>query len=146
VHKAGDTTSMSKGGDAVIEDGSGNLWLCTNDNKLGYYDLPEGKFYSFSMFANSSDNSNSENTMFEDRGRNIWITSEFDGVYVFNSNQKKIYRVSNDAQALSPDFSICIFQTKTGQLLLGTNSGIDTLDKGNGKSSPFQIMENGIDI
>jgi ligand-binding sensor domain-containing protein/two-component sensor histidine kinase len=139
-----DTTTISKGGNAVLEDGSGNLWFCTSDNKLDYYDSLARKFYHLSIF-NIPSGSYSDKIIFQDKSGKIWLATEDEGLYAFNPIQKKIYKITSASQSLSSDDAICILQTKAGQVLLGTAAGVDILNK-NGKASPFAIMENGKDI
>jgi len=72
----------------VLEDHSGNLWIRTYENLLDYYDSTAGKFYHVSSFSNP--NNYFVTQIFVDKSGKIWIATQQDGIYIFNTVQKKI--------------------------------------------------------
>ena len=115
----------------IFEDSKRHIWIGTNDglNKLIYQQNNTFRFNSFNdIFIPSETLYNKEVwSIFEDVDQQLWIGYRGGfGMYDVETGEIKIY---NTRDGLPNNFVSCITEDNSGNLWLGTNSGISKFNK-----------------
>lgn len=142
-----DTLSICNNDILSIEgDKSGNLWVGTY-NGLNCYNPVTNVFQHY--FHGNTNNSLTNNTIWNIKEINneIWIATA-GGLSIFNKTTKKflsVYHNSKNNYSLSNNFVLKIYQTKKGEIWIGTSNGLCKLINRKGTSLKFQqyYTENG---
>lgn len=104
------------------EDEKGNLWVATEDGGLNYFDTKTGKF---SQPVKTSYH-NIHPLMLV--GNELWIGTFSRGLDVYNTKTKRLrnYRNHfNDINTLDDDCVFSLYQTKSGDIYVGTTEGLN---------------------
>ncbi|MCW3076384.1 MAG: hypothetical protein JWO32_993 [Bacteroidetes bacterium] len=99
------------------------IWIGT---QAGVYLLDNNKIVPFTM--DSILNQSSVYTVFIDSGKNIWFGTIQNGV-VFYDVQKKQFKHFSTAQGLNSELVFSIGQEENGDMLIGTQYGLNKIDK-----------------
>lgn len=105
------------------------VWICTMEGVYIYQDKKIIPFKSDSIL-----NKSSVYSMFEDANKNLWFGTIQNGV-VFYDVAKNKFKHFNVNDGLMSNLIFSISQTKDGNLLIGTQTGLNTID------SQFRVRE-----
>ena len=157
-HISEDTNSLSNNNiNCIYEDINGGIWIGTNNglNKLLPSDSTQNN-YTFTHFLNSSNNSklagkNIIHSICQDYKGTIWVGSE-NGLYKLDlSNngepKNKLIRFSHDkadAWSLSNNIVRSIFEDSQQNIWIGTDNGLNKLEKRKEGSYNFRNYKNKI--
>jgi signal transduction histidine kinase/CheY-like chemotaxis protein/ligand-binding sensor domain-containing protein len=130
--------------DAVLSlliDRQGTLWVGTQGGGLNRFDSRTGHFTSY-----VSDPSNPDLlfVLFEDRTGMLWVGTQGEGLQRFDPTTKQftVYRHSpEDPQSLSNNRVNAIREDQQGRLWIGTDNGLDLLDRTRGTVTIFTTSE-----
>lgn len=134
-----DKNSIS--GNAVREicrDPDGNLWIGTEDAGLNKFDPSTGRFVDFNsdIQANNGTSSNIHGLLM--KGNELWIGTFHHGLDVLNTKTGKIIRRYTTAtHSLRSDFIYCLYTTRSGKILVGTDRGLYSYDE---KKDDFSLI------
>jgi len=118
----------------LLIDRRGVLWATTWGG-LGRFDPSTG---NFQMFRPNTHGATDYYDMKQDAHGGMWLTSD-SGLHYYdpNSNHFTIYKHDpSDLQSLSDDRVNSVYPTRSGEVWVGTQNGLDKLDKTTGK---FQV-------
>ncbi|WP_372771902.1 two-component regulator propeller domain-containing protein [Mangrovibacterium sp.] len=113
----------------IIEDKDGILWVLSRNSSLCFYD-PKAESFTRDYKAltqNISIPRNSISDIFTDRDKNVWVTNEFFGVYVYNAASDSTVWLSHspsDPHSILSDQVSSIAQSSTGDYWLINKHGI----------------------
>jgi len=115
-------------------DRNGHLWVSTYGGGLYQYDPERDQFVSYRDTKGKS-NARKNYCLFEDRVGHLWIGSEFYGIDVYNPSAatfKHLRQNPAGTQGLSADGVWSINENDQGQVLIGTDQGLDLYDQKKG--------------
>ena len=121
---------------SIFEDSKHNLWIGTR-NGLNQFDKKNKKFYSYYYPQQTQSIVNGIAEGY--RPEELWITTESNGLYYFNTNSKKFIHCAHTSQrqGISTNQTNCITRS-TGKILwIGTQNGLNKLDI---KPKRFQVL------
>lgn len=123
-------------GNAVREispDAYGHLWIGTEDGGLNKLDLQTGKFTVFKPDGTSSGISNSNIHGLLITGDTLWIGTFEHGLDLMNIKTGKVFKhyAAQEGKNLKSNFIYCIYQLRSGKVLLGTATGLYQYEKQN---------------
>ncbi|RZK81140.1 MAG: helix-turn-helix domain-containing protein [Pedobacter sp.] len=126
----------------ITSDQNGNLWVATEDAGLNKIDGKTGKITK--LIPNGSKNSIAHTNIHGilTVGKEIWVGTYEQGLDRIDIESLKIikhYSKGIKPGNLKSDFIECIYQTKAGDILVGTSSG---LFKYNEQNDSFTLMDN----
>ena len=109
----------------------GHIWIATYSD--GLYRIGKNLIqnYKAQSSSQSSINYNDVLCIFEDQNENIWIGTDGGGLSVYNSDQKPIYSVTNDAMPLGMPVDVprAISIERDGKIWVGTSGkGLTLVD------------------
>lgn len=110
----------------IHEDVSGNLWIGTEDAGLNKLDSATGTFVHFQPTGMQGSISYTNIHGLLVTGDELWIGTFEHGLDVMNIKTGKVirhYSVGPDPHALKSNFIYCIYQTSSGEIMLGTTRG-----------------------
>jgi ligand-binding sensor domain-containing protein/signal transduction histidine kinase len=126
----------SLGSDSVLSlliDSTGTLWVGTQGGGLDRFDQKTGKFKAY--LSEPSDLDSLLLTLFEDRAGFLWVGSQGRGLYRFNPRTEQFTRYHHDSEnvlSLSHDKVNAIREDRQGRLWIGTENGLNLMDRGRG--------------
>ena len=124
-----DNTGNSISGSAVreiCEDAYGNLWIGTEDAGLNKLNKTTGVFTHFEPTGASSSISYSNIHGLLVNGNDLWIGTFEHGLDIMDirtGKVKKHYSAGQGRNEMKSNFTLCLFQTHTGDIYLGTSNG-----------------------
>ena len=135
THNPADKTSIAENKISIIyEDHSGRLWLGFEEEGLGLMDQQNNRFSQFQYDPQNpfSLSSNNISTIYEDKNGDLWIGT-LEGLNKWKKKDhqmlKPIFaRYKSDPMSpisLSDKWVKCITEDKSGQLWIGTRSGLN---------------------
>ena len=121
----------------IIQDSGGTLWIGTYDRGLLY--RKQGEFFSLTGADGMS--ANAISSILEDNKGNLWVGTFENGVtYINRENNHVKFTIYSTEQGLSNKKVWCLSQDSQGNLLVGTDRGLNVL-KG-GRFYPFAARKN----
>lgn len=120
---------------AVLEDPEGYIWAGAT-NGLNRFDPETGLFQWREYWPNTRKpfwlgiNGHRIQSLFLDRDKNIWIGTQWGGLYRFDWCQEQFFNASfdiADQASLSDNVVNCIYQDREGTLWVGTEAGLSLL-------------------
>jgi ligand-binding sensor domain-containing protein/signal transduction histidine kinase len=124
----------------IHQDGSGNLWIGTEDAGLNKLDTATGLFEHFQPSgANGSISYTNIHGLLVD-GNELWIGTFEHGLDVLNIKTGTVtrhYSEGSGEHSLKSDFIYCIYKTAGGEILLGTTRGAYTYNR---KTDNFTLL------
>ncbi|MCT4646829.1 MAG: response regulator [Carboxylicivirga sp.] len=87
---------------------------------------------------------NSRKIIFEDRNKDIWVTTTLDGLYVYNTETRKTIHYFNDpnnSKSLPSDHITAIYEDQKGELWLGCTKGLIRFNKKSGEGKLYSIKD-----
>ncbi len=145
---------------AIYEDSAANLWIAT-DGGLDLVDRADETFTHYAHDPNDAQSlgGNEALSICEDRYGDLWVGTEDGGLsQLFLGRDGSVERIvryrhdSEDARSLSHDRVRAVFEDSTGRLWVGTQNGLDLLDRERGQfihyrhnpSDPYSLGSNSI--
>lgn len=128
---------------AIMEDETGTLWVCSYGNGVYFYNPNTGLKGSFKYDAknNNTISNNYVNNLFEDSKKNIWFCTE-SGLCKYDVISKKIVRYS-DELPLSNNQIFRVLEDNTGILWISTSKGLVSMNP-NGKETKVYNKNDGL--
>ncbi|MCE7054248.1 response regulator [Algoriphagus sp. AGSA1] len=129
---------------ALTRDDDGNIWMGTFQDGIKIYD-PDRK--SLSEVVVSDTESGTGNlmvlTVFKSDDGNIWVGTLTNGLGKWNkeSGNFEFFKKSGKQNSISSDIVRVISQKKTGELLIGTEKGLNVLTIETGKFETFSNIK-----
>lgn len=120
---------------SIVQDTKGNLWLATSANGLLRFSPHNKTIRKF--FEDTRGRK-----VFRDKDTNIWYTTQSDGV--FNVDAKKLQLIAhfkhnpNNPNTIKDGFNRAITQDDRGNIWLGTNNGLTSIEYKTNKISRFK--------
>ena len=125
---------------SIFEDSKGFIWVCTFINGLFRFDPAKNDWKVFRY--NASDERslpfNKVNSVFEDRQRRLWITSQGGGFCLFD-RESETFTAFNSLNGLSNDVVYQIVDDDDGNLWLSTNLGLVKFDPKRETFKKYQV-------
>ena len=122
---------------AIHEDESGTLWVCSYGNGVYYFNMKTGLKGNF-KYDPKNDNSlsnNYVNNIFEDSRKNIWFCTE-SGLCRYDFKEGKIIRSTLDP-ALRDNQVFRVLEDDKGMLWISTSKGLIYLDPFKSKTKTY---------
>ena len=138
-----DTTSICNNDILSIEgDHTGNIWIGTY-NGLNCYNPVSNTFKHF--FHANTKTSLSNNTVWniKEIKNEIWVATSV-GLSIYNKKTGKfisVFHSAKDGNSLPNNFVLSIYETKKGEIWIGTAKGLCKLIKRNGSNFSFKKIE-----
>lgn len=133
----GGKTHTEMPGNAVREicpDQYGMIWLGTEDNGINKYNPQTGEIINYSYNNPQRPLSATNIHGLLALGNNLWVGTYNKGIDVIDIPSGKIvkrYTRENTTGGLSSDFIVCFHSTRSGELFVGTSSGVSLFDEKN---------------
>lgn len=124
------TGENSLGGNAVrriCQDQYGNFWIGTEDAGLNKYNPITGEFTNYKPSGENSSLSHYNIHGLLAIGNELWIGTFHHGLDVMDINTGKVvrnYSAGNQPGALKSNFIYAVYQTRSGEILVGTSEGL----------------------
>jgi ligand-binding sensor domain-containing protein len=115
----------------IVSDINGDL-LVGSSAGLSVYNFKNDSVYELL--------NNATRTVLEDKRGILWIGTRTDGLIKYNRRTKELERftnISDDTSSIAANFVLSITQDHSGQIWLGTISGLCRFDEATGKFSTF---------
>lgn len=126
---------------SIVPTSDGKLWLYSPGNRICQYD-PSNKTFDFTTFSDNANGQillNKGGILLLDDHKNLWIGTEFDGLFKLNTITKKIQKYSFLNKSISSNVITDIFQDQAGEIWLGTiDGGLGKYDKALDKFIAFR--------
>lgn len=124
----------------IIPDGARNLYVATETNGLFKYSLNSSGLNAISLkFENHAITSNIHTLLLS--GRELWIGTFDEGIYIYNLDNRKIIKHFYDFAPIdifNANAIVKLFQVDDGNILIGTMAGLYLYDK---KTEVFSIID-----
>lgn len=134
IHKRTDPGSVpSNYISSLVEDRQGRLWVATDGDGVAWRDSATGQFRR-PQSANGQmlvDPQAQIRTMFVDRRQRLWLATRQSGLLLVDAiagTVREFRRDLTDPNSLSDDSVFAVAEDATGQIWIGTGSGLDRLD------------------
>jgi ligand-binding sensor domain-containing protein/signal transduction histidine kinase len=124
----------------IIEDKYGNLWIGTEDAGLNKLETAKGLFTNFLPTGSKDAISYTNIHGLMVTGDELWIGTFEHGLDVMNIKTGKVirhYSKGNDSNDLRSNFIYCIYQSKEGEIMIGTTIGAYLYDR---KKNNFSLL------
>ena len=135
-----DSSSICNNDILSIEgDNSGNIWVGTY-NGLNCYNPITNTFKQFFHANNTSSLSNNTIWNIKQIKNEIWIATSI-GLSIYDIKTKKftsVFHSANNPKSLPNNYVISIYETKKGEIWIGTSKGICKLINRNGNNFSFE--------
>ncbi|HVU83848.1 MAG TPA: two-component regulator propeller domain-containing protein, partial [Puia sp.] len=122
---------------AIHEDETGTLWVCSYGNGVYFYNAKTGLKGSFKYDPKNTNSlsNNYVNNLFEDSRKNIWFCTE-SGLCRYDYKEKKIIRSSAEP-VLRDNQVFRVMEDNRGMLWVSTSKGLINLNPVNGQTKSF---------
>ncbi|HEY1023179.1 MAG TPA: two-component regulator propeller domain-containing protein, partial [Flavisolibacter sp.] len=126
IPKSGENSLSGNVVREITKDHSGNLWIGTEDAGLNKWDASAKKFVHFQPTGLPTDISYTNIHGLLLTGDELWIGTFEHGLDVMNIKTGKVVRRFNtiNQPALKSNFIHCLYETKEGEILIGTTIAI----------------------
>ncbi len=132
----------------ILEDSSGNLWIGMWSGPLIHLDRNTGKFTAYSLTSDSPNQQVDIMDVYEDKDKELWLCTYGKGlVKVIKSGGNKEKPLSlefrfythnkKDKTSISSDYVAAMMETRSGQIWIATNFGVNRFDKKTGTFTCF---------
>ena len=110
---------------SIVPSPDGKLWLYSPGNRVCQYDPAnhQFKFIPFAENANGQILLNKGGVLLLDNQDNLWIGTEFDGLFKLNIKTKKIHKYSLMNKSIASNVITDLFLDKAGIIWVGTLDG-----------------------
>jgi ligand-binding sensor domain-containing protein/signal transduction histidine kinase len=130
----------------ILRDSRGFMWFGTRDG-LDKYDGYRFTVYKSDPLDIHSLSNNTVESLVEDQEGNIWVGTWGGGLNKFDRNKDRFFHFThdkNDPNSISSDYirNNAMIVDSTGDLWLGTNSGLNVLPKGGAVFGKFTYNKN----
>jgi len=133
---------------SIVQSENNVLWIGFGG---GGFDRTDLRNRQIKHFRNSPDDKNSLSnndviSIYETRDGKLWICTMFGGLNCFDPEKERFITYTNSAdnpESIRLDWVNEVLETSAGVFLIGTNSGLDILDRKTGIFSPFIPETNG---
>lgn len=126
----------------IHQDQYGNLWIGTEDAGLNKLDTPTGSFSSFQPTGKKNGVSYTNIHGLLATGNELWIGTFEHGLDVMNIQTGKVmhhYSKGTDSNSLRSNFIYCLYQSKSGEIMIGTTIGAYRYNR---HSDNFSLLDN----
>ncbi len=134
----------------LLEDQNGTIWIAANYHGLCSYQPQTGESEIYTAFNNNLSTNILLGTMDIDAEGNIWISTEEEGINIFNVSTKTfshVKRVENKAGSLSSDHIYSIYFDDNNIAWIGTfDKGINIYNPQQNKFSSTLFSVNDLDV
>ena len=115
--------------DVVLTDNAGDIWVGTDNNGLGRYNVKSDTFTFFKNNYNDSGSlgNNRVQAIFEDSKKRIWIGCSGGGLNLYIRELNNFVRF-DESNGLPSDNILSIIEDNKGTLWIGTDKGISNFD------------------
>lgn len=143
----GGKTHPGMPGNAIREicpDQYGMIWLGTEDNGINRYDPLTGAMTNFSYNNPTRPLSATNIHGLLASGDKLWVGTYNKGIDVIDIPSGKVikrYTRENTRQGLRSDFIVCFHLSRSGELFIGTSTGVSVYDKTNDTCKPWKNIE-----
>ncbi len=127
---------------SMIQDRNGMYWIGTYGGGVNYMSATDYKFYSLKNNPNDANSMSNDyiNCIYEDRSGIIWAGTSWKGVNRIDNQSnlfRHYYKSSNDKinTAINNNIVWAIVNDKNGDIWIGTNQGVNILNKKTDKFS-----------
>lgn len=131
----------------VFEDSKGNIWAGTETGGLNMLDVNTGIFHCYR--SNDADpfsiSGNNVTAITEDSKGNIWVGTWGNGMNLFDRNTKRFIKFTTQKTS-NNDVVRSIHQSKSGDMYVGTHSGLKKLHYKNNSYSFSEFINGNIKI
>jgi ligand-binding sensor domain-containing protein/signal transduction histidine kinase len=127
----------------IREDKYGNLWIGTEDAGLNKLDPVTGKFVHFQPKGNKESISYTNIHGLLITGNELWIGTFEHGLDVMNIQTEKVvrhYQMGPGPRSLKSNFIYTVYQTKDGEIMLGTTRGAFLYNRSTDDFTPLYNM------
>lgn len=123
----------------IVKDISGNLWIGTEDAGLQLFNPDNQTFMSYLNIVNST---NIHGLLV--LGNEIWVGTFDNGIFVLDAKSRKVKKHLTHANGsgLNNDFVEVITQLKSGEVIVGTASGVMKYNSDNEQFSIYDGLPN----
>ena len=134
VHKRTDPASVpSNFISSLVEDSHGHMWVGTDTGGLAWRDTNTGQFRAPLSASGQTlvDPHIQIRAMFVDRHQQLWLATRDSGLILVDpaaGTAREFRRDLTDPKSLSDDSVFAVTEDATGQMWVGTGSGLDRLD------------------
>lgn len=114
------------------QDAEGRLWIGTEDGGLNCYNKRDGSFMNYSKVSGLG--TNNIHGLYLD-GNELWCGSFDNGIEIFDIEKRKVirsYKADDGISGLNSNFVFTICRMKDGYIWVGTDRGVQQLDKTTG--------------
>lgn len=125
----------------ICQDHQGNLWIGTEDAGLNKLETGTGLFthYNPDDHQHTISHSNVHGLLID--GNELWMGTFHHGLDVLNVKTGKVIRhYSAATHALGSDFVYCLFKTRAGKIIAGTDRGLFYYDREKDNFTPIITM------
>ncbi|MEO6329436.1 MAG: two-component regulator propeller domain-containing protein, partial [Ginsengibacter sp.] len=130
---------------SIFEDDEKNIWVVTYGNGICQYDKKNNSFIRYSNDpANPQSVGNSYvNFIWQDEEKNIWLCTNGSGLDRFDTKTKTFKHLakSENKNSLSNNDTYCIAEDKQANLWIGTDIGLNRLDKKTGNFTAYYAKD-----
>ncbi len=114
---------------SIVAEGK-KIWITTNAGVLDCYDKSEGRFFHYTYSPKSYKSSRSGQRIAKDHSGNIWISTEEEGIFMFDQNKKTFYnyRVIKGKPSISTNNITDIKIGKSGEIWATTGEGLNLIN------------------
>jgi len=135
-----DTNSISSNDIfSIVEDRDGFLWIGTLGGGLNMFDRTNKRFFRLTT-QNSGIYSNVVTEIEESKNGDLWLANYTAGVR-FNKKTRSyelFLHSDSDSTSISSNRIICVFEDSKGNIWMGTDAGLNLLNKTIGKFTCYQ--------
>ncbi|MEP7373178.1 MAG: two-component regulator propeller domain-containing protein [Chitinophagaceae bacterium] len=124
----------------IHEDKSGNLWIGTEDAGLNKFDRASGLFTPFKPTGTKEGISYTNIHGILATGNELWIGTFEHGLDVMNIQTGKVirhYAKNTDSNSLKSNFIYCLYQSREGEIMIGTTIGAYQYNRSADNFSPL---------
>ena len=123
---------------SLLIDRQGTLWVGTQGGGLDHFDSTTGRFSSYLTDPSNPD----VYVLFEDRAGMLWVGGDWLTRFDPRTGQVTAYHHNpDDPQSLSSDKVNAIREDRQGRLWIGTENGLNLLDRNRGTATLFTTKE-----
>ncbi len=136
---------------ALARDAAGRLWVGTDGGGLVWRDSELSRFQPPSAIGGQAipDPTARVRALYVDRNGRIWVATRNAGVYLLDTARKQSRQFRHqeaNPESLSDDSIFALAEDASGQIWIGTQSGLDRLDPDSGRIDHFgaRLREAGV--
>ena len=114
----------------LAEDDNGNLWIGT-DRGISVLNIKTNKIKQYRGDVNNPFSLIDDNIwqLLKDKDGNIWVATSEKGLCIYNHNTGRFIRFTKENNNLTSNHISALFQDSKGYIWIGTENGVNRLDK-----------------